>query len=311
MFIDAFKRVFSAVRKKSRLMLVIFIITVVLVLVSIIAGNTLLSIVNLLAFVLSVGIANVYIEAINGRDLSFGQLYEAISDRPKRIAGGLCWQVLWLLIWSLVSSVVAYFAYLIPAVISVAINAPQEFNDINFVPIIIFGIIAFVIGGALFASKAYSYSLVTYILAAEPEVSATEALRLSKKRTKGKKRWLFLFDVIMFFPLALLLVGVYALGMPHLFMTGVNILTFEQYMAFSYAMNALRGVYLVLYYSLFVILRGLYIAAVYEKTADAKVTSAPVCEEVACAPDAATVAEIAEATSEAEDAPDDSADTDA
>lgn len=52
--------------------------------------------------------------------------------------------------------------------------------------------------------KFYAYSFVPYILMTKPEVSATEALRLSMKMTDGHKTQLFLADLC--FALALLVV---------------------------------------------------------------------------------------------------------
>lgn len=73
------------------------------------------------------------------------------------VAGGMAWMMLWVLIWSLI-------------------------------PIagIIIGII-----------KAYSYRFTPYILMTRPEVSATEALRVSMRETRGKKGVMFGADIII------------------------------------------------------------------------------------------------------------------
>lgn len=46
--------------------------------------------------------------------------------------------------------------------------------------------------------KAYSYRFVPYILITRPDVSATQALRLSMQMTKGKKGQMFLADLCFF-----------------------------------------------------------------------------------------------------------------
>ena len=73
------------------------------------------------------------------------------------VAGGMAWMMLWVLIWSL----------------------------IPFAGIII-GIV-----------KAYSYRFTPYILMTRPEISATEALRVSMRETQGKKGAMFGADIII------------------------------------------------------------------------------------------------------------------
>lgn len=73
------------------------------------------------------------------------------------VAGGMAWMMLWVLIWSL----------------------------IPFAGIII-GIV-----------KAYSYRFTPYILMTRPEISATEALRVSMRETQGKRGAMFGADIIV------------------------------------------------------------------------------------------------------------------
>ena len=72
------------------------------------------------------------------------------------VAGGMAWKDLWIFIWCLIPIVGPFFAIY----------------------------------------KAYQYSFVPYILMEQPEVSATEALRLSMKKTNGKKADMFLADFL-------------------------------------------------------------------------------------------------------------------
>jgi len=89
----------------------------------------------------------------------------------KRVAGGMLWMLFWLLIW-----------FMIPIV----------------------GIVFVII-------KSYAYSLVPYILLTKPDVSATEALKLSRDMTRGYKGKMFctyllivVIVVVVFVVLALL-----------------------------------------------------------------------------------------------------------
>ncbi len=72
------------------------------------------------------------------------------------VAGGMAWMSLWVLIWSLIPFV---------------------------------GIITGLV-------KAYSYAFVPYILMTCPDISATEALRISMRTTNGKKLNMFLADLL-------------------------------------------------------------------------------------------------------------------
>lgn len=72
------------------------------------------------------------------------------------VAGGMAWMNLWVLIWSLIP-----FAGIVIGVV-----------------------------------KAYSYRFTPYILMTRPEISATEALRVSMRETRGKKGAMFGADVI-------------------------------------------------------------------------------------------------------------------
>ncbi len=73
-----------------------------------------------------------------------------------RVLGGMAWAELWVLIWALIP---------------------------------IAGIVIAIV-------KAYSYRFVPYILMTRPDVSATQALRLSMKMTDGKKGQMFGADVV-------------------------------------------------------------------------------------------------------------------
>lgn len=71
-----------------------------------------------------------------------------------KVAGGMGWMALWILIWGLIPVVGPVFAII----------------------------------------KSYSYRFVPYIMIQDPDISATEALRLSIKRAEGYKGRMFLAD---------------------------------------------------------------------------------------------------------------------
>lgn len=108
-------------------------------------------------FTLKVGMASVYLDAVRGKEINSDQLFSGFTKNFFRVAGGMGWMYLWIFIWSLIPIVG-----------------------------IVFGVI-----------KTYSYRFVPYILINDPEISATEALRVSMRLTKGYKGKMFLANLLI------------------------------------------------------------------------------------------------------------------
>ncbi len=90
-----------------------------------------------------------------------------------KVAGGMGWMALWILIWGLIP-----------------------------------------IAGIVFAViKAYSYRFVPYLMIQDPDISATEALRLSMKRTEGFKGRMFLADLLVMLAAAVVMLVFGALSL--------------------------------------------------------------------------------------------------
>ena len=89
-----------------------------------------------------------------------------------KVAGGMGWMALWILIWGLIP-----------------------------------------VAGIVFAViKAYSYRFVPYIMIQDPDISATEALRLSIQKTEGFKGTMFLADFFVMLGVTLVSVVFSLLG---------------------------------------------------------------------------------------------------
>ena len=117
-----------------------------------------------IVLVLELGMVNVFLCGYRGRDISAMQLFEGFGSKFFRNAGGMGWRVLWLLIWGLI-------------------------------PIV--GIIMAIV-------KFYSYRFVPYIMLAEPDITATEALKKSMIQTDGYKGKMFLADFLIGLAVAIL-----------------------------------------------------------------------------------------------------------
>ncbi|NLI54348.1 MAG: hypothetical protein GX417_08470 [Clostridiales bacterium] len=90
-----------------------------------------------------------------------------------KVAGGMGWMALWILIWGLIPLAGPVFAII----------------------------------------KSYSYRFVPYIMIQDPDISATEALRLSMKKTEGYKGRMFLADFLVMLAVWLVLLVFGALSL--------------------------------------------------------------------------------------------------
>lgn len=103
--------------------------------------------------------------------------------------------------------------------------------------------------------KIYSYRFVPYIAMTNPEVDAFDALKLSMKMTKGKKRQMFLADLLY-------------IAVPWTIMFILGLLALIPFIGGFFAMNAfIVEVILALFGNIFV---GLYQAAFYDESEVAK-----------------------------------------
>ena len=106
-----------------------------------------------------IGLLLVYLHGYRGEEIYSNQLleiYEKKDDTWKRVVIGMLWKDLWVFIWALIP---------------------------------IAGIVIAII-------KSYQYRLTPYILVQEPDVKATDAIKLSKERTKGYVGAMFGADIL-------------------------------------------------------------------------------------------------------------------
>ena len=113
-----------------------------------------------LTLVLSVSMTMIYLRGYRGETPNTADLFYNFADGKRflRVLGGMAWNELWIVIFALIP-----------------IAGP---------------IIAIV--------KSYEYSLAPYILTLEPNVKPTEAIKVSKQRTKGFKGKMFLADLLVY-----------------------------------------------------------------------------------------------------------------
>ena len=112
--------------------------------------------VTLFILVMTANLDGVMVKVYYGQPITETEPYQVLNINFGRKLGGMCWMALWIYLWTLVGMVSL------------------------FIPTII---------------KSLSYFMVPYILGSNPNVSAIEALNLSKRMTKGHKGKLFVMHL--------------------------------------------------------------------------------------------------------------------
>ena len=108
---------------------------------------------------LTTSMTMVYLAGYRGEEVQTVQLFSCFKDWQtiKRVTLGLSWMALWVFLWGLIPVVGPIFALI----------------------------------------RAYEYRLTPYILITEPEVSITDAIKVSKERTNGYKLQMFFADFLI------------------------------------------------------------------------------------------------------------------
>lgn len=155
MFLESYKKALEVIMKKPFVLWGLSLLSVVIMFLGSIITAPIFVLGVVVSFLITCGMSKVYLDGLEGKEVNSEQLFACFNKNFLKVAGGMAWMNLWIFIWALIP-----------------IAGP---------------IIAIV--------KAYSYRFVPYILITKPEVSATEALRLSMKMTNGIKGQMFLADL--------------------------------------------------------------------------------------------------------------------
>jgi uncharacterized membrane protein len=149
--------------------------------------------VTLLIIVLDVNICGVFVKVFYGQPITATEPWSAVKDNFGRKLGGMLWQTLWIFLWSLpfaVAAVIISFITFFTLVFS-AVNRDLSINGVYFVILAVLSILPVII-------KILSYSMTPYILACNRNVTAINALNLSKRMTKGHKGKIFVMGLSFF-----------------------------------------------------------------------------------------------------------------
>ena len=123
------------------------------------------------SLLMSVSMTMIYLAGYRGMDVKVVDMFSCFKNWQtiKRVVLGMAWMALWIFLWGLIPIVGPIFAII----------------------------------------RTYQYRLTPYILVTEPEVSVTDAIKVSKERTHGYKlqMWLADFVCVLLFFAAMLVLG--------------------------------------------------------------------------------------------------------
>ena len=158
MFLQKYKQALDVIVKKPIMLWGLSLLSVVITVLLSIVTAPIFILGTAISVLVSCGLVKVYLDGLKGKEVNSDQLFAAFNKNALRVIGAMAWMGLWIVIWAMVP-----------------IAGP---------------IIAIV--------KSYSYKFVPYIVMTRPDVTATQALRLSMEMTKGKKGQMFLADLCFY-----------------------------------------------------------------------------------------------------------------
>ena len=140
--------------------------------------------VMLITLVLNVNVGGFFVKVYYGQAVKYSEPYSAIKVNFGRKLGGMCWEALWLYLWSIVFMVPATIISVIAVTVAITSYTVPYFAIVISIIVILAACIPIMI-------KVLSYSMTQYILASNPNVMATDALKLSIRMTSGHKGKIF------------------------------------------------------------------------------------------------------------------------
>jgi len=156
-----YSRAFSVLMKKPLKLWGISLLSVFLTYVGALLCGVAIPIFGIaVALLLSTSMTMIYLAGYQGKQVETLQLFSCFRDwnTAKRVLLGMGWMLLWVILWGLIP----------------------------------------IVGPIIAIVKGYAFRLTPYILVTEPEVSVTDAIKVSEKRTQGYKGKMFLADFLVF-----------------------------------------------------------------------------------------------------------------
>ena len=171
-----------------------------------VVGVTITIVTLLLFLVPAVGLRVGFVSIYNREPTGIGKAMAAYMLNPLRKLGGMLWMALFTLLWLLptlfVNAIAIYIITMLGFFMIMGMPPTTVVSDgaVFFAFLFYAGLIAIVVAiiSIPVVWKFISYSMTPYILAEHPDVKAMDALRLSKRMTKGWKKELFVMYLSFF-----------------------------------------------------------------------------------------------------------------
>ena len=175
MLLDIYKRALGVIMKKPLKLWGISLLGVFLSMVlSLLCGASIPVVGISVSLLIDTSMTMIFLFGYRGEEVCTKQLFICFKDwnTIKRVLLGLGWMYLWILLWCLIPIVGPIFALI----------------------------------------RMYKYRLTPYILMFEPDVSITDAIKVSEEKTNGFKlqMWLADFVYVLLFIVAVLVIGLFA-----------------------------------------------------------------------------------------------------
>lgn len=171
MVMSIYRKALAVILKKPFQLWGISILSSVLTGVVLFLFGTVIGVSLAINLAISTSMTIIFLRGYRGEVPHAADLFICLKDgaTAMRVIGGMAWMILWIFIWSLIPIVGPIFAIV----------------------------------------KAYSFRLTPYILVQEPNVPATEAIKVSAERTKGFRLSMFLaeFLAVIVIYVALFIIG--------------------------------------------------------------------------------------------------------
>lgn len=165
MFTKIYGEVFNVIKQKPLKLWGISLLAILLTgIISGICGAAVPVVGTIVGLLISTAMTVIFLKGFRGEEIDTTMLFMCFKDwnTIKRVLLGLGWMYLWVLIWGLIPVVGPIFAII----------------------------------------RTYEYRLTPYILLFNPEVSVTDAIKVSREKTEGYKLQMWLADFV--FAIALL-----------------------------------------------------------------------------------------------------------
>lgn len=160
-------------------------------------------------FLTTVGTARVFLVGLEGKEPTSDDFLCGFSNIKKTV-GAMLWQMIWSLIWVMLAVAGLVFMIVLFAAIGGSVsssilrvanswgafNAAGNAATVLTIIGVVLGVIVYIPLLVIAVIKGYSYSFVPYILATKPDITAGQALKLSKEISNGKKLHMWLADLI-------------------------------------------------------------------------------------------------------------------